>query len=69
MEETFDDCIKRAYDRFKDNPEAMQDHIVKCIEEQVNASAKPIKIPKGYQVSFHYDEYGHIIDMTFDRIH
>lgn len=69
MEETIDDCLKSAYDRYKDNPEAMQEHIVKCIEEQFNAQDKPIKIPKGYQVSFHYDEYGHIIDMTFDRFH
>lgn len=68
MDKTID-SLKRAYERFKDNPRAMEDYVVKELEKGLDFTDKPIKIPKGYEVTFHYDESGRIIDMTFERIH
>lgn len=65
------DRIKAIYDeRFKGNPSAMKDYIVKRLEEEL-FSEKPrkISIPKGYKVIFDYDDDGHTKDIRFDRIH
>lgn len=65
------DRIKAIYDeRFKGNPDAMEDYVVKRLKEEL-FSEKPrkIAIPKGYKVIFEYDDDGHIKDMRFERIH
>lgn len=65
------DRIKSIYDeRFKGNPDAMEDYIVKRLKEEL-FSEKPrkITIPKGYKVIFEYDDDGHVTDMRFERIH
>lgn len=60
--------IKEIYDRFEGNTGAMEEYIARKLQEAVFCPTKPIKIPEGYEVTFHYDESGHIIDMTFERI-
>ncbi len=65
------DRIKAIYDeRFKGNPSALEDYIVKRLEEDI-FSEKPrkISIPKGYKVIFDWDDDGHVKDMRFERIH
>lgn len=61
--------IKRVYEKFKGNPQAMEVYLVKELEKELTFTTKPIKIPSGYKVTFHYDDEGHIKDMTFERIH
>jgi hypothetical protein len=62
--------IKATYDKFKGNPNAMVDYIVKRLEKEL-FSEKPrkISIPEGYKVIFEYDDDGHVKDMRFERIH
>ena len=64
------DRIKEIYDkRFRGNPDAMEEYVIRQLQEAVFCPTKPIKIPEGYEVTIHYDESGRIIDMTFERKH
>ena len=62
--------IKATHDKFKDNPSAMEDFVVKRLtEEAFKEKHRRIAIPKGYKVIFGYDDDGHVKDMRFERIH
>lgn len=65
-----EEYVKKKYDSFKGNPDAMEQYIIKRLQEEL-FSEKPrkVSIPKGCKVIFDYDDEGHIIDMRFERIH
>lgn len=70
------DRIKAIYDeRFKGNPDALEDYIVKRLTEEVFRESETKDVSKvavksgDTKVVFEWDDDGHIIDMRFERIY
>lgn len=66
--------IKAIYDKFKDNPSAMEDYVVKRMTEEAFREPEAKEVSKvavkggDTKVIFEWNDDGKIIDARFERI-